>query len=250
MARRSRRGDASEDGPSDAWRSYLRSIRNYQLLTESGERRLGLEIERGAGTAARQKLVEANLRLVIRIAGEYRDHALPRDELVAEGNLGLIEAARRYDPGRRVRFASYAGWWIRKYILSALRRQSLQTSVGAGGGTASRAGRQRVLSFEEFMESSSERHALERFAPAAAAEPETVVLEHQLAEALRSVLHRLPDHERTVLEAHYGLSGRPPITLQEIGRLLGCTRERVRQIELRALTRVRQLLGGGRASSR
>ncbi len=249
MARGPRRRDVNEEGRPDAWRSYLRSIRRYELLTDSGERRLGLEIQRGE-IEARQRLVEANLRLVIRIAGEYRGHPLAREELVAEGNLGLIEAARRYDPRRGVRFASYAAWWIRKYILRALRRESLQTGTGGSGGPAAGAGRQRVLSFEKFMKRSSAGHPLERLVPAHAVEPEALVLEHELAEALRSVLHLLPDPERTVLETHYGLAGRPPATLREIGRLLGCTRERVRQIELRALSKAKRLLGGSRRRSR
>ncbi len=252
--------DLSEKRRPDAWRSYLRSIRRYQVLTESGERRLGLEIESGSA-AAREKLVEANLRLVIRIALEFRNRVARLEDLVAEGNLGLIQAAKRYDPKRGVRFASYATWWIRKYMLDALRRLKLDGAAGvaAAAETAtpapdgrSPAGvrRQRVLSFEDFMQHSSDRPLLERLVPTEVAEPETVALEHQLAEALRSVIHRLPAQERMVLEAHYGLAGDPPVTLQEIGLLVGLTRERVRQIELRALSRARRLLECGRGYRR
>lgn len=248
--------DSSGDGKKPrgyrgALESYLRAIRRYKLLTQSGEHRIATS-SRGGDELAIKALVEANLRLVVKIAKEYRSTQLTLEDLIAEGNLGLIEAARRFDPARGVRFVSYAAWWIRKYILQAVDRQAHQTStVRPGGGTdpgiasdgrPRRPRRQRILSYDEFLQNSGDRNVLEKFVGEDAADPEETILEHQLAEALMAVLPRMPDLERTILAAHFGLDGDEPRTLQEIGRTLGLTRERVRQIELRAFDRARRLL--------
>jgi RNA polymerase primary sigma factor len=242
-------------GYRGALASYLGAIRRYKLLTQSGEHRLATDSRRGVAGAHNQ-LVEANLRLVVKIGKEYRTTHVPLEDLIAEGNLGLIEAAHRYDPSRNVRFVSYATWWIRKFMLRAVDRQAHQSSSprpggqdsnpsGARPGAAPRRKRQRILSFEDFMQNSGDRNFLESFASEDMADPEDAILEHQLAEALVSVLHRLPPGERAILVAHYGLDGAPPKTLQAIGDAMGLTRERVRQLELRALERARRLLQAG-----
>lgn len=153
-------------------------------------------------------------------------------------------------PRRGARLASHAAWWIRNYAPGALRRQSPQTSAGAGSGTAGGASRQRVLSFEEFTEPSSTRNVLGRLVPAGPVEAEVLVVEHDLAEALLRMLHRLPALERRIPEAYDRLAGRSPIALQAIGSRLGCAPERARQIELFALSRVRRPLGGDRGGLR
>ena len=106
--------------------------------------------------------------------------------------------------------------------------------------------RQRILSFEEFMRDSGDRQFLEGQASADVPDPEETILERQLEEALASILDKLPTMERQILEWHFGIGGGPARTLQEIGRALGYTRERVRQVELRALDRARRLLEAGR----
>ena len=233
--------------------SYLKAIRRYNLLTKSGEHRLATAGRSGTESAV-NALVEANLRLVVKIAKEYRNSYVGFDDLIAEGNLGLIEAARRFDPDRGVRFVSYATWWIRKHMLRAMDRQAHQSSTprpeGGESGTHAAAGRrstrQRILSFDEFMNDSSDRHVIESIVGESEKNPEGSILERQLAEALRSVLHRLPAKERDILARHFGLDGSPPLTLADIGDAIGLTRERVRQLELRALDRARRLLAGSR----
>jgi RNA polymerase sigma factor (sigma-70 family) len=235
--------------------SHLRDIRRYPLLTQSGEFDVARNARQGL-PGARNELVQANLRLVVKIASEYRHAQIGLEELIAEGEIGLIQAANRFDPARGVRFVSYASWWIRKYMYLAVHRQSLQTTSPAGGtertdtpstGRAARRGarpkRQRILSFDAFLVEAGDRNFLEKFVGASPDDPQKIVLGRDLAGALRAVLPRLPAQDARVLSAHYGLDGDPPRTLQQIGRLLGLTRERVRQIELRALDRARRLLG-------
>ena len=248
---------SSDDGKQPrgyrgALNSYLGAIRRYKLLTRSGEHRVATASQQGV-EGAKNQLVEANLRLVVKIAKEHRNSHVGIDDLIAEGNLGLIEAARRFDPSRGVRFVSYASWWIRKYMLRAVDRQAHQTSSprpdatteseGAGAGDpAPCALRQRILSFDDFMQNSGDRQFLEFTASEEAPDTEDRILENQLADALLSILPRLPVKERQILAAHYGLGGGPAKTLQAIGAEMGLTRERVRQLELRALERARRLL--------
>lgn len=232
--------------------SHLRDIGRYDLLTQSREVEIAKAVRQGQKTA-RNELVKANLRLVVKIASEYRHTQVPREELIAEGEIGLIEAANRFDPERGTRFVSYAAWWIRKYMFQAVERHAHQTSSPLASRPADEPGeprprrrRQRILSIETFMQTSSDRHILETIASETSIDPEGVVLGRQLARAIRKLLPRLPGHEGKILAAHFGLDGAPPRTLQQIGKELGLTRERVRQIELRALERARRLMEKGK----
>jgi RNA polymerase sigma factor (sigma-70 family) len=237
--------------------SHLGDIRKYPLLTRSGEFKVaGKSLTGDAG--ARNTLIESNLRLVVKIAGEYRRTRVGLEELIAEGEVGLTEAAGRFDPARGVRFVSYAAWWIRKYMLQAVDRLAHQTTAPDGGhepdddppsgpaaakGAPARRTRRRILSIEDFMQNSDDRIILEKVSAGTPAEdPESLVLELQLEQALRDILPKLVGHEQTILTLHYGLGGEPPMTLHQIGQKVGLTRERVRQIELRALERARRLI--------
>ena len=248
---------------SGALTSYIRSIQRFDLLTRSGEHRLAVLGHEGE-SRARMALVQSNLRLVVKLAMEYHQPGLPVDDLIAEGNLGLLEAARRFDPERGVRFASYATWWIHKFLIAAVNRQRIQTSVptpsvrepqpAAPNGSRRtvpapppdprHVPRSRVLSFEEFMQNSGDRHFLESLADRDSRSPETVAVAHELASALIAILDRMPRIEREILEGRYGLHGDAPRTLQNLADAMGYTRERVRQIEIRALARARRLLEG------
>lgn len=244
--------NAGRGRPKTALRLYPDAIQRYELLTSSGEYRLAAQGRDGV-EAARRELVEANLRLVVKIAFEYRHSGLAVDDLIAEGNIGLIKAAERFDPDRGVRFIGYAAWWVRKYMLNAIQQASRQASapIAAAGpskatGDASAAAhgkiRRRVLSVEEFLQDSGDRPLVENLAPVDVPDPEDIVLADDLVRAVTSVLPRMPKVERDILRYHFGLDGTEPETLREIGLRLGYTRERVRQIELRALERARRLL--------
>jgi RNA polymerase sigma factor (sigma-70 family) len=226
-------------------RSYLDAIRGYPLLSESGEFRVA-SAARAGEPLAHDHLVQANLRLVVKIARECGRNGASFEDLISEGNLGLIEAARRFDPGRGVRFVCYAAWWIRKYVLLALQRQGAQASVPIPGPPSSSRGaprqRARLLSLEECSGRTGSRDALDVIADPAGTRPDHQVMEQDLRGALRAALRRLPPRERAILEAHHGLGHRPPRSLQSIGDELGFTRERVRQIERHALDRARRLM--------
>lgn len=256
-------GEENEGGRPDrarggALESYLRAIRRIRLLTggEPGPAPDG-EVR---GPAWRRKLVESNLRIVVKIAREYASFGAPMEDLVNQGNIGLIEAAQRFDPARGVPFGSYAAWWIRKEILSELERNRAQTSAPgpesraagprAQGAPRPRPARQRLISLEEFAGEGDSRGILEKLAATPGDDPEEMVLQRELADAIRSVLPLLPDVERGILIAHFGLDGEPPLTLHEIGGALGYSRERVRQIQVRTLARVRRLLLSRRVDPR
>jgi RNA polymerase primary sigma factor len=244
-----------------ALNAYLEAIRRYHLLTSSGEHRVAVQSWQGV-EQARRALVEANLRLVVKIAMSYKTATVGVEDLVSEGNIGLIEAARRFDPSRGVRFASYAAWWIRKYMVAALNRHRTQSSSpietsSPTGGTRRTRGkadavaaggphpkRQRLISYDAFLTDSGEFQVSKKRVQDGGVGPEGALLEMDLAEALRSILDRMPPNERKILEARFGLDGEPRRTLREIGDALGCTRERVRRLEIRALERARRLLGG------
>jgi RNA polymerase sigma factor (sigma-70 family) len=181
--------------------------------------------------------------------------------LISEGNIGLMVASQRFDPSRRVRFSNYAAWWIRKYMVAALSRNVSQNSslspahaprgaeeVPAGrsdppsSATARRRpARQKLVSLEAFTRSDGDRSFLENLA-AENGDPDAPMLQKELADAISAVLYLLPRQERLILTTHYGLDDEESLTLHEIGRAMGCTRERVRQLEVKALARARRIL--------
>lgn len=246
----------------DALAAYLRRIRRIGLLTRSGEYRLAdlqrLSPDSPEAEQARERLVEANLRIVVKLAHEYRGRGVSVDDLVSEGNLGLLEAAERFDPSRGVRFVTYAVWWIRKFMLAALRRAAKQRFAPLSGsdpfGAEMRSSsehdfsslRKAILSLDGGKPSGADlRDGPESATSERSPDPETQAVGRQMEQALHAILGRVPQQERHVLVSHYGLFGSPPRTLQEIGDELGMTRERVRQIELRARDRVLRLLRRG-----
>jgi RNA polymerase primary sigma factor len=256
----SRDGRRRASGYRGALQSYLLAIRRYEFLSTSGEFRLATRSHE-KDDAARKELIESNLRFVVRIAREYRNSGSPIEDLISEGNLGLMEAARRFDPARGVRFSSYAAWWIRKFMVAALNRTLSQVSspspdppkaaaveraAGSPGAApweprSGRPARQRLVSLEAFTRGDGDRGILEKLA-AEGEDPDVPILQRELADAIRAILPFLPKQERLILTTHYGLDGEPPLTLHAIGRTLGCTRERVRQLKVKALTRARRLL--------
>ncbi len=261
---------------------YLKDIKDDALLTAAEERDLAVAIAQG-DEAARQRMIEANLRLVVKIARDYVGRGIPIDDLIGEGNLGLIRAAKEYDPEFGTRFSTYASYWIKQAIRHALinttttirlpahmvglmtrwrrteralakelRRtptfEEIATTLGLTSMQrmlVSRAHKARQLKLESGLSGDINRWSPEEAIDDADRPGASVEAEDDRAQLLRR-LSRLDERERTILALRYGLEGATPLTLKEIGRQLGVTREWVRKIEMRA---VRKLDDGQRPAS-
>jgi RNA polymerase sigma factor (sigma-70 family) len=256
---------------------YLAEIRRIPLLTREEEQELARRVRAG-DEAAKQRMTEANLRLVVQIARRYLNRGLPLPDLIEEGNLGLLRAVEKFEPERGTRFATYATWWIRQAVARALanqartirlpvhvellltryvREQRRLTQELGRAPTAEEMARALGTSEREIAELEAVRqHPVSLDAPAGestatlgdliadrTAEPAGTLagLFHDRAE-LVSVLDDLAPNERLVLRRRFGLEGEPPETLEAIGRRLGLSRERVRQLEGSGLRKLRALL--------
>src|SRR5437868_7194973 len=261
---------------TDALQLFLREAGKHALLTAAQEVELAKKIERG-DMAAKQRMIQSNLRLVVSIAKNYRNQGLPFLDLIQEGTLGLIRAVEKFDWRRGYKFSTYATWWIRQAVARALADKArtirmpvhiverLQKMNRAERILWTQLGREPTL--EEIAEEASLpiHQALEVRAAARASAsldqpvgeqedavfgdfvagddplPEEEVEVSLRSQALSAALSSLPERERQVLVLRYGLDDSEPKTLEEIGRRLGLTRERVRQIELESLRRLSTL---------
>jgi len=280
--RRRRREEASGGfGPAaqqeqSAIDQYLREVSRHELITPEEEIELGYRALGGDEDAV-QKLARANLRFVISIAKKYQNRGVALIDLIQEGNVGLITAARKFDPDQGVKFISYAVWWIRQAILAALanqgravrvplnrasdlarifrERERLKQELGRDPSTEEVAYAAKLT--PEIVESlstlnsseirldapigeSDDSQLVERFIVAEASEPEEAVEERMLNENVTRALDTLSERDAKVIRLYYGLDGNREHTLEEIGNMLGVTRERVRQLRDRALKRLRE----------
>ena len=265
---------ASDEGSLD---QYLREISQYPLITRDDEVSLAQQIRTGCEESL-NKLVRSNLRFVVSVAKKYQNQGVSLSDLINEGNLGLIRAAHKFDETKGIKFISYAVWWIRQAILQALAEQSRIVRVPLNrAGTLHRIGKRssallqelgREPTVEEIAEgmditqeevaktlSISQGH-LSLDAPLSPGEdnklldylpdtqnpgPDDETFEHALTESIEEVLSTLKEREARILRLYFGLDGQEPMTLEEIGGLLGITRERVRQIKEKALARLRHV---------
>jgi RNA polymerase primary sigma factor len=259
--------------------TYLQEINEVPLLTAEEEQALGRRIQQG-DLAAREHLVRANLRLVVSIAKMYVDRGLALQDLIAEGNIGLLKAAEKFDPDAGCRFSTYGSWWIKQAIRRAL-TNTLQ-SVRVPGYMAELISRWRVvgreLAFRLGRPPSVEEVARELGIPAEswrllkqtiqstaagsqvsleamtttqetvederASLPEEEIQQADLLGRLKELLESIDEREATILRLRYGLGeGAEPMTLKEIGKIVGLTRERVRQIERETLAKLSRVMG-------
>jgi RNA polymerase primary sigma factor len=267
---------APVESTTDALQLFLRETGRHPLLTAAQEVELAKKIERG-DMNAKQQMIQSNLRLVVSIAKNYRNQGLPFLDLIQEGTLGLIRAVEKFDWRRGYKFSTYATWWIRQAVARALADKArtirmpvhiverLQKMNRAERHLWTQLGREPTL--EEIAEEASLplQQAREVKAAARAATsldqpvgdqddavlgdfvagegllPEEQVELSLRSQALATALKALHEREREVLVLRYGLADYEPKTLEEIGRRLGLTRERVRQIEVEALRRLASL---------
>jgi RNA polymerase primary sigma factor len=271
----------SERTPGEATAIYLRDIRKYLPLNREEEASL-LAAARKGDRKALNHLITANLRFVVRVAGEYKGRGLPLSDLIAEGNLGLIRATQTFEPDRGHKFITYAVWWIRQAILSALNRQThpvafpvnqiddLETVNRAASVLSQALGRPPGLDeLAEVTEMSPRRmrRALEAnqspfyldspiyddsnilyadIFPASDPGPDEWVDEVRLRQLLRESLDELPEREAQILNLYFGLDADKPQSLERVGKRFQISRERVRQIKDRALNRLRQRMAKNR----
>lgn len=259
----------------DTLKSYLREVRRSTLLTFKQEQHLGKLVMAG-DEQARQQMIESNLRLVISIGKRYMHRGFPFSDIVEEGNLGLIKAVEKFNYKRGFRFSTYASWWIRQYIERAIINQGklvrlpvhvverLNRYLGKVEQLVQELGREpraqevavkmktseeEVLDLKQLVRTTCSldspindqsdtflRDVIED--PTGLSPDETADGVRRRTE-LMAWVKELPDKEQTVIVSRFGLDGDEARTLEEIGRQMGLTRERVRQIEMMALVRLR-----------
>jgi len=261
----------------DPLQLYLEGISKVDLLTAAQEVELAKRIERGDGRA-KEQMVEANLRLVVSIAKRYRRQGLPFLDLIQEGTIGLVRAVEKFDHRRGFKFSTYATWWIRQAVTRALaeKGRTIRMPVNVVDKLHRIVRSERILRAKLYRDPTPAEIAKD--ADLALEEVERILrtaqtpvslqtpvgdegeteLGHLLADgnlplpddaaqsvsrmaALRGCLDTLDDRQRQVLELRYGLDGGRPRSLDEIGLVFNVTRERVRQIESRSLTKLAEL---------
>ena len=268
--------DRQRDPEASLLRRYLAEIGRFPQVTPDEEKELGRRIQQGDTTALR-RLVEANLRFVVAYAKRYRHSRVSLLDLINEGNIGLIQAAKKFDPERNVKFITYAVWWIRQAILHALSEHGasfrlpqkqanvlyrLERSRQALGRELERApseqeladelglepeevrillaSNQNILSLNEPVDEDGEAEFGDLLQQYVVPDTDEQMLRQSFEETLREALAALSEKERQILSMRFGLGNDMPLTLREIGDALGISRERVRQIESQALTKLRR----------
>jgi RNA polymerase primary sigma factor len=278
--RKGRRETAKTLGVYDADRDildqYLHEVSQTPLLTHPQEIAIA-KLVRAGDPEAMQELVKRNLRFVISVAKKYQNRGLPLTDLIGEGNVGLLTAARKFDPDQGVKFISYAVWWIRQAILASLARQGRTVRVPLNRtadlsrivrtAEALRQELRREPTPEEISNSTGlsvevvqslaalntadvrldapldpegDRSLIERFIVDDQSNAEEQAMDRFLSDEIENALASLPARGAKVLRLYFGLDGGREHTLEEIGGLLGVTRERVRQLRDRALKRLRE----------
>ena len=236
------RGETGDEGLTQADRDsieqYFREVGRQALLTAQEERALGMRVRAG-DEAALAELATRNLRFVISVAKRYQHRGVALGDLIGEGNVGLLRAARRFDPAQGVRFISYAVWWIRQALQSAVARQSSVVRIPIVVARTEGGSRPADISLDTPLNNDGNQTLLDiigsREDESAESEFSTAERESRIGQAVLG----LPEREARILRLHFGLEGGREHTLVEIGQILGVTRERVRQIRDRALRRLR-----------
>jgi RNA polymerase primary sigma factor len=255
---------------------YLGDVSRHELITPAEEIELGRLAQAGDEDAI-MALARANLRFVISVAKKYQNRGVSLADLIQEGNVGLVTAARKFDPEQGVKFISYAVWWIRQAILAALanqgrsvrvplnrasdlarifrERERLKQELGRDPSTEEVAKAAKLtpevvehlqtlnaaeIRLDAPIGDTDDSYLVERFVLDEATEPEEDVEDRMLAEHIDAALETLNPRDAKVLRLYFGLDGGETHTLEEIGNMLGVTRERVRQLRDRALKRLRE----------
>jgi len=266
-------------GNNNAIQVYMQELSRHPVLSREQEQKLAAEIETG-NEQARQILITCNLRLVVKIAHDFRDFGLPLIDLIAEGNLGLMRAVDKFDPSKGAKFSSYASWWIKQRMRRAINDQSrtvripahsrsklshiksesrsLEQKLGRPPTNAELAAKlnyseqsvavlQRTvsssLSLHDFLREDSRNGTLEDVLESAEDHNSSnqTIEENEIHEQIFANLEKLDERERTIIVRRFGLDGNPPWTLDELSNQIGKTRERIRQIQFNALKKLKKI---------
>jgi len=270
--------EAGKDQPFDPLRMYLNEIKKTRLLTPGEEQELARLIAQG-DEGARRRMIEANLRLVVKVAKRYVGQGLLLIDLIEEGNLGLIKAVEKFKPERECRLSTYATLWIRQSIERALVSQTRTIRLPAHVGSymrkmvritrslSQRLGREprveevatnmganvddvkrlmmaanKVISIEMPLDGQDAYHPADILTDNERPSPLAVTEHMELVKLVSSWLDLLSTQERLIIDLRFGLRDGAPKTLETIGARFGVTRERIRQIEVRALQRLRKVM--------
>ena len=265
-----------EQSTADAIKLYLKEIQKSKLLTAQDERELAGLIAQG-NDAARERMIESNLRLVVKIAKRYMNRGLPFLDLIEEGNMGLIKAVEKFKVSKGCRFSTYATWWIRQSIERALVNQSrtirlpvhvaddinklvkisrelvqqlkrdpeAEEIAEAMGTDVSNVRRMMVLvkktySIEHPMGDNDDYSLIDTIEDKNLVDPGSMIEDLDRFAHVKEWMEDLTDNEREILAMRFGLDDREPQTLDTIGQKFGVTRERIRQIEAKSLAKLRK----------
>jgi RNA polymerase primary sigma factor len=264
---------------SDAgFQHYLRQIAQYPLLTPAQEITLAAKIRKG-DKKAKEEMIRANLRLVVKIARDYANLGLPLMDLISEGNIGLVKAVERFDPAKGGKLSTYGAWWIKQSIKRALANQGktirlpvhlvdkiakirrvgaslsdelgreasdeeIAEEIGMNAGKVSRLKQAaiRPTSLDAPVGDEDSTEFGELVGDEAAVDPFENLSEKNLQVELGDLLGQLDEREKRIISARFGLEGSDPITLEEVGEKFGVTRERIRQLQNIALAKMRRAL--------
>ncbi len=270
--------EEEESSELDVIRAYLHEISHTSLLTFEEEQELAKRIAQG-DEKARQRMIEANLRLVVNIGKRYINRGLPLADIIEEGNIGLMKAVERYDPSKGFRFSTYASWWIRQSIERAIINQTktirlpvhvaehINKYLSTVETLIHKLGREPSLKeiadtmkisqkdVEELQQLIRKTYSLETpvgdkeesylkdiIADSTITSPAKIAEGISMREEIDRWLSELKEKEREVICLRFGLEGQEPKTLEEIGKKFGLTRERIRQIEAASLAKLRNII--------
>ena len=275
--------DSSRNERSSLLSRYFSEIRDYPLLSKEQEQGLADNV-RGGCTDSLNELIESNLSFVVKVASEYRNLGLPFEDLLNEGNIGLIEAAHRYDAGKGTKFITYAIWWIRKSILKALSERSALVRVPSyqlkkvreirdvENRLSSKLGRQpdraevsakldrslakvdqalqyatRAVSLDQKVGKDQDQPIADFLADDSQPSVEEDLIQREAFALVSEAMRELTDQERQVVCHRFGITGGGSLTLKEVGKIMRISRERVRQIECQAKLRMRKIFDSRRS---
>lgn len=265
----------NQNNDAEPLRYYLKKLKDYPLLSKEQEQYYGALARKG-DTQAKNKMIESNLRLVVKLAGNYVYRGLPFSDLIEEGNLGLIRAVEKFEPERGFRFSTYATWWIKQAIERALMNQTRTIRLPVhitkalykvikirnqlvqkqeAEPTAEDIAQlcdfdvpfiekllkynEKVISLDTTYNDENDKYVFDTVADEHQLSPEQSVSDNEYHEHVMKLMFNLSEKQRAVIVRRFGFEGFEPGTLEQVGKDIGLTRERVRQIQVEAIEQLR-----------